>query len=206
MTAAEALEKIKAIFAATPKPASATTTQYQCMDGTTLTAVGKMEVGAPLHIQNPDGSGTTPCPDGEFNLSDGTVVTVVGGKVTEIETPEQENEDDQNETQMKEQLQQITDAFEAFKTEFSTQKTENEAAKQAIEALKSENETLKTDAEAVKTQFADALKVLEEVSKAAAATPAVTPVNMRAAEAQQKKDEQMARLTEALSKMKKEQN
>lgn len=79
ITAKEALEKIKQLFAkAAPVPASsATTTDYTVKDGSTLSATPEMAKGNPVHLKTADG--TKPAPDGEYELTDGHICSVVGG-------------------------------------------------------------------------------------------------------------------------------
>lgn len=66
-----------------PKPASATTTSYVGKDGTTFMATPKMAEGNPVHVKTADGS--TPCPDGEYELSDGNIMSCEGGLCTKLE-------------------------------------------------------------------------------------------------------------------------
>lgn len=52
-------------------------------DGTTITADGDFIVGAQVNVVAADGS-QTPMPDGTYQLSDGTMITVAGGSITEV--------------------------------------------------------------------------------------------------------------------------
>lgn len=85
MTTAEKLAAIKEIMfgKVDPKASSSTQTNYSAKDGSTLVASPKMDKGNPVHVKTADG--TTPAPDGEYELKDGTVVSCEGGLCTNME-------------------------------------------------------------------------------------------------------------------------
>ena len=83
MTALEAIQKIKAMFNESAPVAPVNQfagTEYPLADGT-VCMIDKLEVGGTVMI------GDQPAPDGDLALADGTVVSVAGGKITNITQP-----------------------------------------------------------------------------------------------------------------------
>jgi len=95
ITAKEALEKIKKMLftegsqaASSAASNDATSVSYNLKDGTAIKVIGDLAQGSEVLVNTADGD--QPAPDGELELSDGTLISIVGGLITEIETPNQE--------------------------------------------------------------------------------------------------------------------
>lgn len=98
MTPKEALEQIRALFAAPEappapmpeeqKPAEMEAKEYVLEDGTKL-LVSELELGGMVAVVNEDGSTSSAPPAGEHKLADGTLITTnEGGFITAIKMPE----------------------------------------------------------------------------------------------------------------------
>lgn len=75
------------IVVAPVAPIEVKLTDVPLKDGTVL-QVDKMEVGGTANIVTPEG--VAPAPDAEYVAEDGTVITVMGGLITEIATATEE--------------------------------------------------------------------------------------------------------------------
>ena len=92
INAKDAIEKIRKLLftdsgktaAPTTKNGATTTVSYNLKDGTPIKVEGSLANGAAVLVPGTDGD--TPAPDGELELADGTVISVTGGIITNIET------------------------------------------------------------------------------------------------------------------------
>ena len=144
MTVNEAIEKIKVLLASneeavveTTEEASAPVTElnfetYDLKDGSKIDLSG-LEIGADAMLVDETGN-SAPAPDGEYELADGTMVSVMAGKVEGVETPEAEMpevEDGGVEMPME------SDKFEEMNGTISYLTAENEALKAKVSELES---------------------------------------------------------------------
>lgn len=143
MTVNEAIEKIKVLLASneeavveTTEEASAPVTElnfetYDLKDGSKIDLSG-LEIGAEAMLVDETGN-SAPAPDGEYELADGTIVSVVAGMVEGIETPQAEateiDEEDGVEIPME------SDKFEEMNGTISYLTAENEALKAKVAEL-----------------------------------------------------------------------
>jgi hypothetical protein len=114
-------------------------------DGTIVASTADAFVeGAPIFIVDAEGA-TTPAPDGEHTLEDGTVITVADGMITtvvavEVEEAEMSAEDiEKNLNEMAEKLSAITSENETLKAKI----TELEGTKAELSKVKAEFAALK---------------------------------------------------------------
>ena len=160
MTAKEGIEAIKKLLfsdPAAPVPAPAPVAaapvkmeQVSTVDGVVL-SIDKKEVGGSVMI---DG---VAAPDAEYQLNDGTFLTVAGGLITAVETKGSEAVDDPNAV-----------AMAAFKLEFESFKGEFSQHKQAFAAVQNELATNKA-------AFAQLMQVVETMSNASVQQPVNVP-------------------------------
>jgi hypothetical protein len=172
----ELVDKAYLLFAIKPKADSATETKYTLKDGTSIKCIGgPMKVGCPVHMVD-ENMNAQAMPDGEHTLSDETVMSVVGGKVSSLTNPSDADDKtggdpaDNIPTAMKEEFDAFKIEFDAFKLEFSELKTangsltaENLELKTAFEAQKTEVEAAKTEIESQKTAFASQKEANEQI-------------------------------------------
>jgi hypothetical protein len=64
-----------------------TGTSYTLKDGTSIKVMGALEPGVQVLIAAANGD--QPAPDGELELSDGTLINITGGLITEVETSQE---------------------------------------------------------------------------------------------------------------------
>jgi hypothetical protein len=174
MNATEALNKIKALFAEegnvvtadVPAPAEETKMSfetYDLKDGSKIELTA-LEIGADAMLADESGN-TAPCPDGEYELADGTNVTVTAGKVSGIETA-------QAEEPASEEPADSMPAPAAMEEQFSAIDSE-------IEVLKATNESLKAELSKMEGKFnqafAELIAVVEGLSKLPSVEPTQAP-------------------------------
>jgi len=132
INAKDAIEKIrKLLFTESSNSQSdPAQTSYNLKDGTPIKVVGNLAAGSAVLVSGTDGD--TPAPDGELELSDGTVISVTGGLITEIETAgqaidEQNGGDAPDESQFKaisglqNKIAEIENKINAFRESFGKQ-------------------------------------------------------------------------------------
>lgn len=169
MTVKEGIEKIRLMLASENEAPqmetseeSAPVTQlsfetYDLKDGSKIELSG-LEIGAEAMLVDESGN-TSPAPDGEHELVDGTMVTTVGGKIEGIETPQAEMEpieSPEEEIPMEEDKFQVIDG--------------------TIENLKAENEALKAKIASIEGKFSQAINDLSDVVLGLASTPGASPI------------------------------
>lgn len=170
MNATEALNKIKALFAeegnvvtadvpATEEPAQLAFESYDLKDGSKIELSG-LEIGAEAMLADESGN-TAPAPDGEYELADGTMVSVSAGLVSGIETPAAE-----------EPASEEAPAPAEMEAQFSAIDSE-------IEVLKATNESLKEELAKMEGKFnqafAELISVVEGLSKLPSVEPTQAP-------------------------------
>ena len=170
MTVKEGIEKIRLMLASEgleegsieTSEDSAPVTQltfetYDLKDGSKIDLSG-LEIGADALLVDESGN-SSPAPDGEHELVDGTMVTTVGGKVEGIETPQAETEPIE---MPEEEIPMGSDKFEEIDS--------------TIENLKSENEALKAKIASIEGKFSQAINDLSDVVLGLASTPGASPI------------------------------
>jgi hypothetical protein len=130
---------------------------YDLKDGSKIDLSG-LEIGADALLVDESGN-SSPAPDGEHELVDGTMVTTVGGKVEGIETPQAETEPIE---MPEEEIPMGSDKFEEIDS--------------TIENLKSENEALKAKIASIEGKFSQAINDLSDVVLGLASTPGASPI------------------------------
>lgn len=169
MNAKDAILKIKALFEDMPEAAPAQEeaklefAEYQLADGTKV-MISALEVGGEVKLE--DGSFA---PDGDHQLSDGTQISVLGGKITEIqaaEQPEAEMPEIEVEAGKDKKMQEMADEFAAKILQFSG----------LIEAL-----TAKVDALEAKSKagFSQVVELIDEMAKVPSADPIEKPQSFK---------------------------
>jgi hypothetical protein len=121
MTAKEALNQIKALFAdanvpeAPSAPATEQFKEYQLANGSTV-MIDNLAVGGMVTVPGPEGN-PIPAPVGDHILADGQVITLdEAGKITEIATPEVVEE---VEDEMKKKIEAMESAIADIKADYS---------------------------------------------------------------------------------------
>ena len=169
MNVSEAIEKIKVMLAdnaveQTEEIASEPATQlvfetYDLKDGSKID-LSALEIGADAMLVDDSGNSVS-APDGEYELADGTMMTVVGGKVEGIETPQAE------EPTSEEAPMEADSQFDEMNSTISYLQAENEALKNKLGELESK----------FNQGFSEMLSVLEGFSKTPVADPIQNPKN-----------------------------
>jgi len=169
MNVSEAIEKIKVMLAdnsvqqteeIAPEPATQLVFEtYDLKDGSKID-LSSLEIGADAMLVDESGNSVS-APDGEYELADGTMITVAGGKVEGIETP-------QAEAPTSEEAPIEADSqFDEMNSTISYLQAENEALKNKLGELESK----------FNQGFSEMLNVLEGFSKTPVADPIQNPKN-----------------------------
>lgn len=165
MTIKEALEKIKVMLAendqqeATPNEEVESVEQtfetYDLKDGSKID-LSALEIGAEAMLVDASGNGS-PAPNGEYELADGTMVSVVDGKVEGLESPMEDVSEGESEPMPMEQ------------------ESDFDEAKATLDYLQAENEALKTKVAELegkfKEGFANVALALEKLVEVPSAEP-----------------------------------
>jgi hypothetical protein len=169
MTVKEGIEKIRLMLASefevdqveTSEPeapvAELAFETYDLKDGSKIDLSG-LEIGAEAMLVDESGN-TSPAPDGEHELVDGTMITIVGGKVEGIETPQAEAEPIE---EVEEEIPMESDKFEEVNV--------------SISSLQAENEALKAKIASIEGKFSQAINDLSDVVLGLASTPSAGPI------------------------------
>ena len=171
MTVKEGIEKIRLMLASEEEAVQVETSEesapvtqlafetYDLKDGSKIDLSG-LEIGAEAMLVDESGN-SSPAPDGEHELVDGTMVTTVGGKVEGIETPQAEAEPiEEPETEMPMEME--ADKFEEVNGNISS--------------LQAENEALKAKIASIEGKFSQAINDLSDVVLGLASTPSAGPI------------------------------
>jgi hypothetical protein len=169
MNVSEAIEKIKVLLAdnpveqteeIAPEPATQLVFEtYDLKDGSKID-LSALEIGADAMLVDESGNSVS-APDGEYELADGTMITVVGGMVEGIETP-------QAELPTSEEAPLEADSqFDEMNATITYLQAENEALKNKLGELESK----------FNQGFSEMLSVLEGFSKTPVADPIQNPKN-----------------------------
>ena len=169
MNVSEAIQKIKVLLAdnsveqteeIAPEPATQLVFEtYDLKDGSKID-LSALEIGADAMLVDESGNSVS-APDGEYELADGTMISVVGGKVEGIETP-------QAEAPTSEEAPMEADSqFDEMNATITYLQAENEALKNKLGELESK----------FNQGFSEMLSVLEGFSKTPVADPIQNPKN-----------------------------
>ena len=153
MNATEKLKQIRKMLFGEEK----TFGEATLADGTVIKWEGELATGVAVMAITADGE--VPAPDGEHQLEDGTIVTTVGGLVTEIESPQPED----FAAKIKPFEDRIASMENSLKEllEVATKSNEN------FEAVQKENADLKSKVAETEKVNGVILETLEKFSKAA---------------------------------------
>lgn len=169
MTIQEGIEKIRLMLASENEEVSVETSEesapatqlafetYDLKDGSKIDLSG-LEIGADAMLVDESGN-SSPAADGEYELVDGTMITIVGGKVEGIETPQAEAE-----------------PIEEPEAEMPMESDKFEEIDGTIENLKAENEALKAKIASIEGKFSQAINDLSDVVLGLATTPGAEPI------------------------------
>ena len=195
MNFSEAIEKIKVLLAenegqptteiATEPATELTFMTYDLVDGSKI-ELSALEIGADAMLMDKSGN-TAMAPDGEYELADGTMITVASGKVEGLETPKAEAPTAEEAPEVAEM---DSDKFESVQAE--------------IDYLKTENQELKAQLDAINTKFSqgfsEVINALELISKMPSSEPIQAPKNKFALV--EKKEDKVARFLERVKTLK----
>jgi hypothetical protein len=168
MNAKEAILKIRALFEDMPqeeKPveeAKQDFAEYQLADGTKV-MISSLEIGGEVKLE--DGSFA---PDGDHQLADGSQISVLDGKITEIEAAEKP-EADMPEVEVEAKDKKM----EEMAAEFAAKISELNGL---IEAL---NEKVSSIEDKSKQGFSQVVDLIEEVTKMPQADPIEKPQSFK---------------------------
>ena len=170
MTVNEAIEKIKVLLASNEEAvveateeASAPVTElnfetYDLKDGSKIDLSG-LEIGADAMLVDETGN-SAPAPNGEYELADGTMISVMDGKVEGVETPQAESPAVEEEGGV--EMPMESDKFEEMNG--------------SISSLQAENEALKAKIASIEGKFSQAINDLSDVVLGLASTPSAGPI------------------------------
>jgi hypothetical protein len=195
MNFSEAIEKIKVLLAenegqptteiATEPATELTFATYDLKDGSKI-ELSALEIGADAMLMDANGN-TAMAPDGEYELADGTMITVASGKVEGLETPKAEAPTAE---EAPAPAEMDSDKFESVQAE--------------IDYLKTENQELKAQLDAINTKFSqgfsEVINALELISKMPSSEPIQAPKNKFALV--EKKEDKVARFLERVKTLK----
>ncbi len=142
MTVKEGIEQIKVLLSGqaelqteeiAQEPATELSFEtYDLMDGTKID-LSALEMGGDAMLVDESGNSVT-APNGEYELADGTMVTVVDGKIEGIESPEAEMPEVEDEM-TKEKEEEMSTQFDEMDATINYLKAENEALKAKLDEM-----------------------------------------------------------------------
>jgi hypothetical protein len=169
MNVSEAIEKIKVLLAdnnatqteeIAPEPATQLVfVTYDLKDGSKID-LSALEIGADAMLVDASGNSVS-APDGEYELADGTMMTVAGGKVEGIESPVGELPTSE------EAIMEANSQFDEMNATITYLQAENEALKNKLGELEGK----------FNQGFSEMLSVLEGFTKTPVADPIQNPKN-----------------------------
>jgi hypothetical protein len=142
MTVKEGIEQIKVLLSGQPEmqneevaqePATELTFEtYDLMDGSKID-MSALEIGADAMLVDESGNAVA-APNGEYELADGTMVSVVEGKVEGIESPIAEMPEVEDEM-TKEKEMEMSNQFDEMDATINYLKAENDALKAKLDEM-----------------------------------------------------------------------
>lgn len=169
MNAKEAIMKIRALFEELPQvPVAAEEAkldfaEYQLADGTKV-MISALEIGGEVKLE--DGSFA---PDGDHQLADGSQISVLDGKIKEIEAaekPEADMPEVEVEAKKDKSMQEMADQFSAKIAEVNG----------LIEALTAKIDALESKS---KQGFSQVVDLIDEMAKVPSADPIEKPQSFK---------------------------
>lgn len=157
MLASEGLEEVSTETSEDVPATQLSFETYDLKDGSKIDLSG-LEIGSDAMLVDESGN-SSPAPDGEYELVDGTMITIVGGKVEGIETPQAEAE-----------------PIEAPEAEMPMESDKFEEMNGTISYLQAENEALKAKIASIEGKFSQAINDLSDVVLGLASTPSAGPI------------------------------
>lgn len=167
MTVTEAIEKIKVLLSENPEvqteevatePATELTFEtYDLKDGSKID-LSALEIGADAMLVDESGNAVA-APSGEYELADGTMVSVMDGKVEGIESPEAEA------PEVEEEMAEEPNQFEEMNATIGYLQAENEALKAKLGEMEGKFEQ----------GFAQVISALEALATLPSADPIQAP-------------------------------
>lgn len=169
MTVTEAIEKIKVLLSEAPEMqteevASEPATElafetYDLIDGSKIELSG-LEIGADAMLVDESGNSVA-APSGEYELADGTMISVMDGKVQEIESPMAESPETEEAVEMTEESNQ----FEEMNATIGYLQAENDALKAKLSEIEGKFEQ----------GFSEVIGALEALATLPSADPIQAP-------------------------------
>lgn len=169
MTVTEAIEKIKVLLSEAPEMqteevASEPATElafetYDLIDGSKIELSG-LEIGADAMLVDESGNSVA-APSGEYELADGTMISVMDGKVQEIESPMAESSETEEAVEMTEESNQ----FEEMNATIGYLQAENDALKAKLAEIEGKFEQ----------GFSEVIGALEALATLPSADPIQAP-------------------------------
>lgn len=143
MTVKEGIEQIKVLLSGQPEMQAEEVAQepatelsfetYDLKDGSKIDMSG-LEVGADAMLVDESGNAVA-APNGEYELADGTKVSVVDGKVEGIESPVTEAPEVEDELGKDKEKEYMSDQFDEMDATINYLKAENEALKAKLDEM-----------------------------------------------------------------------
>lgn len=169
MTVTEAIEKIKVLLSEAPEMqteevATEPTTElafetYDLKDGSKID-LSALEIGADAMLVDESGNAVA-APSGEYELADGTMISVIDGKVEGIESPMAESPEVEEAVEMAEEPNQ----FEEMNATIGYLQAENEALKAKLTEIEGKFEQ----------GFSEVIVALEALATLPSADPIQAP-------------------------------
>lgn len=142
MTVKEGIEQIKVLLSGAPdmqteevaqEPATELTFEtYDLKDGSKID-MSALEIGADAMLVDESGNSVA-APSGEYELADGTMVTVMDGKIEGIESPLAEMPEAEDEL-TKDKEEEMSSQFDEMDATINYLKAENEALKAKLDEM-----------------------------------------------------------------------
>lgn len=202
MTAKEAIEKIKQLFEIQNPPAAPAVklADVTTKDGQPMTIEGDIAVGSKCSMKDASGA-LTPCPDGEYELSDGTKIKCAGGLITDVApaTPAAPPAMPEMESRMS----AVENALKALTDSKFTE--ENQKLNEKISALETQLAEMKAANEKFSATVKEGFALVEKIAEQPAASP-VTPVKNKFGIDKDKKEERILGMLKVISELKQNAN
>jgi len=184
MTPKEAILKIQQLFEEQPVQEEVTKvemSEYILADGNKV-MISALEVGG--SVTDAEGN---PAADGNYELADGTMMQVAGGKIAELSSKEEEAspEEEMKKEEDKEMYETIVNEF---KEKFNSLNAENNKLKSELDSVKGK----------MKEGFSQVLQLVESISKVPQSEPIQKPNSFKFQDTKDIKLERLNRYREAI--------
>lgn len=167
MTRKEAFEKIKNLLFTEEK----TFGEAKLADGTIIQWEGEIAEGTAINVVSEDGN-ITPAPDGTHQLEDGTMVTTVGGLVTDIESKEEEEVEVETKEQMASDFEKtFAEEFGKMKDKIAALEAEMADCKEKMSAYGDKFEAIGSEVKDAEKSIADKFSAIESLVLSVAEAP-----------------------------------